>query len=90
MNAATSVVTTRSPYIARFSMTLPQVSAPMATWAAKCRNPSGRRGEYQIVRFGSGAGPTLYSVWMKRKLVQRLHNDSKLPVEHVVLEEAAV
>ena len=35
MNAAGSVVTTRSPYIARFSMTLQQVSAPMATWAAK-------------------------------------------------------
>jgi branched-chain amino acid transport system substrate-binding protein len=35
MNAASSVVTSRSPYIARFSMTLPQVSAPMATWAAK-------------------------------------------------------
>ena len=35
MNAASSVVTTRSPYIARFSMSLPQVSAPMATWAAK-------------------------------------------------------
>jgi len=34
MNAASSVVTTKSPYIARFSMTLPQVSAPMATWAA--------------------------------------------------------
>ena len=27
------------------------------------------------------------SPWMKRNLVQRLHNDSKLPVEHVVLEE---
>src|ERR1700682_6379929 len=35
MNAGSSVVTTRSPYIARFSMALPQVSAPMATWAAK-------------------------------------------------------
>jgi branched-chain amino acid transport system substrate-binding protein len=35
MNAATSVITTRSPYIARFSMTLPQVSAPMAQWAWK-------------------------------------------------------
>jgi branched-chain amino acid transport system substrate-binding protein len=35
MNAATSVITTRSPYIARFSMTLPQISAPMATWAWK-------------------------------------------------------
>ena len=29
------------------------------------------------------------SPWMKRNLVQRLHNDSKLPVEHVVLEEVA-
>ena len=35
MNAASSVVTTRSPYIVRVSMTLPQVSAPMATWASK-------------------------------------------------------
>lgn len=35
MNAAGSVVTTRSPYVVRLSMTLPQVSAPMATWAAK-------------------------------------------------------
>jgi branched-chain amino acid transport system substrate-binding protein len=35
MNAASSVVTTRSPYIARYSMTLQQVSAPMALWAAK-------------------------------------------------------
>ncbi len=33
MNAATSIVTEKSPYIVRFSMTLPQVSAPMATWA---------------------------------------------------------
>jgi branched-chain amino acid transport system substrate-binding protein len=31
MNAATSVITTKSDYIARFSMTLPQISAPMAT-----------------------------------------------------------
>src|SRR4051812_7838480 len=35
MNAATSIITTKSSYIARFSMTLPQISAPMATWAAK-------------------------------------------------------
>jgi hypothetical protein len=27
------------------------------------------------------------SPWLKRNLVQRLHNDSKLPVEHVVLQE---
>jgi branched-chain amino acid transport system substrate-binding protein len=35
MNAASSIVTTKSPYIARFSMTLQQVSAPMGAWAAK-------------------------------------------------------
>ena len=35
MNAATSIITTRSPYIARVSMTLPQVTAPLATWAIK-------------------------------------------------------
>ncbi|WP_249222825.1 ABC transporter substrate-binding protein [Noviherbaspirillum sp. L7-7A] len=35
MNAATSIITTKSNYIARVSMTLPQISGPMATWAVK-------------------------------------------------------
>jgi branched-chain amino acid transport system substrate-binding protein len=35
MNAATSIITTKSPYIVRASMTLPQVTQPMAKWAAK-------------------------------------------------------
>jgi branched-chain amino acid transport system substrate-binding protein len=35
MNAASSVITTKSPYIARFSMTLPQVTEPIALWSAK-------------------------------------------------------
>jgi branched-chain amino acid transport system substrate-binding protein len=35
MNAATSIITTRSPYIVRVSHTLPQDTAPIATWAAK-------------------------------------------------------
>ena len=35
MNAATSAVTAKSNYIVRTSMTLPQNSAPMASWAAK-------------------------------------------------------
>ena len=35
MNAATSAITTKSPYIVRTSMTLPQITAPIATWAAK-------------------------------------------------------
>jgi branched-chain amino acid transport system substrate-binding protein len=35
MNAATSIITTKSPNIVRVSMTLPQVTQPMAIWAAK-------------------------------------------------------
>lgn len=35
MNAATSAVTTKSNMILRVSMTLPQITAPMASWAAK-------------------------------------------------------
>lgn len=35
MNAATSAITTKSEYIVRTSMTLPQISAPIASWAAK-------------------------------------------------------
>jgi branched-chain amino acid transport system substrate-binding protein len=35
MNAATSAITTRSPYIVRVSFTIPQISAPMARWAAR-------------------------------------------------------
>ena len=35
MNAASSIITTKSPYVARFSMTLPQVTEPIALWASK-------------------------------------------------------
>jgi branched-chain amino acid transport system substrate-binding protein len=35
MNAGTSAITTRSPYIARFSFTLWQSSYPFGQWAAK-------------------------------------------------------
>jgi branched-chain amino acid transport system substrate-binding protein len=35
MNAATSVITTKSPYVVRFSMTLAQDTAPIGTWAAR-------------------------------------------------------
>jgi branched-chain amino acid transport system substrate-binding protein len=45
MNAATSIVTTKSPYIVRLSMTLPQVTEPMALWAAK----NGIKKVYSIV-----------------------------------------
>jgi branched-chain amino acid transport system substrate-binding protein len=35
MNAATSAITTKSNYLVRVSMTLPQNTAPIASWAAK-------------------------------------------------------
>jgi branched-chain amino acid transport system substrate-binding protein len=35
MNAATSAITTKSEYILRTSMTLPQITAPIASWAAR-------------------------------------------------------
>jgi branched-chain amino acid transport system substrate-binding protein len=35
MNAATSVVITKSPYAVRVSMTLPQITSPFGQWAAK-------------------------------------------------------
>ena len=35
MNAATSIITTKSPYMVRTSVTLPQVAETFGTWAAK-------------------------------------------------------
>ena len=35
MNAATSIVTTKSPYIVRVSLTLPQIADTLAAWAVK-------------------------------------------------------
>ena len=35
MNAATSIITTKSPYLVRFSFTTQQMNQPMGTWAAK-------------------------------------------------------
>jgi branched-chain amino acid transport system substrate-binding protein len=51
MNAATSIITTKSPYIVRVSMTLPQVTQPMAVWAAR----NGIKKVYTVVSdFGPG------------------------------------
>jgi branched-chain amino acid transport system substrate-binding protein len=50
MNAATSIITTKSNYIARVSMTLPQISAPMGTWATK-------NGIKRVVTLVSDYGP---------------------------------
>jgi branched-chain amino acid transport system substrate-binding protein len=35
MNAATSIITTRSPYSVRVSLTIPQIDQPFGVWAAK-------------------------------------------------------
>ncbi len=35
MNAATSIITTKSPFAVRVSMTLPQINAPFGSWAVK-------------------------------------------------------
>ena len=50
MNAATSIITTKSPYIVRVSFTLPQVAAPLAQWAAK-------HGITQVYMMTSDYGP---------------------------------
>src|SRR6266700_5290095 len=51
MNAATSIITTRSPYIVRVSMTLPQITQPMAIWAAQ----NGVKKVYSVVAdYGPG------------------------------------
>jgi len=51
MNAATSIITTKSPYIARVSMTLPQITQPIAVWAAK----NGIKKVYTVVaEYGPG------------------------------------
>ena len=51
MNAATSIITTKSPYIVRVSHTMPQNSQPMALWAAK----NGIKRVYTLVSdFGPG------------------------------------
>ena len=51
MNAATSIITTKSPYSARTSVTPPQLNEPLGTWAYK----SGVRKVYTMVSdFGPG------------------------------------
>jgi len=45
MNAATSIVTTKSPYMARVSFTLPQLNEPLGVWAYK----NGVRKVYSLV-----------------------------------------
>jgi branched-chain amino acid transport system substrate-binding protein len=51
MNAATSIITTKSPYLVRTSVTLPQVAETFGTWAAN----SGVKKTYSMVTdYGPG------------------------------------
>src|SRR4249919_3980921 len=51
MNAATAIITTKSPYMARTSLTLAQLNEPFGTWAYK----SGIRKVYTMVSdYGPG------------------------------------
>ena len=51
MNAATAIVTTKSPYMARTSLTIPQLNETLGTWAYK----SGVRRAYTMVSdYGPG------------------------------------
>lgn len=69
MNAATSSITTRSPYIVRVSQTLPQVTAPIASWAANNGIDSvytvvadygpGHDAEAQFIKTFTAAGGTI-------------------------------
>ncbi|MGH8758340.1 MAG: ABC transporter substrate-binding protein [Burkholderiales bacterium] len=79
MNAATSVITTRSPYIARVSMTLPQVTAPLANWAVK----NGIKEAYTLV---SDYGPGIDAETTFRKTFEaaggRIVGDVRVPLRN--------
>ncbi|HXX25075.1 MAG TPA: ABC transporter substrate-binding protein [Pseudolabrys sp.] len=52
MNAATAIITTKSPYMTRVSLTIPQLDETLGTWAAK---KSGAKKAYTMVSdYGPG------------------------------------
>src|SRR5215475_15709090 len=71
MGETQQAIAPSSPQALRMSESLSNCNAlvSIATLAANLRKLSGNFGEYQMVRFGSGAGPRLYSVCRKGKLV---------------------
>src|ERR1700750_686768 len=71
MGETQQAIAPSSPQALRISESLSNCNAlvSIATLAANLRKLSGKFGEYQMVRFGSGAGPKLQRVWRNRKLV---------------------
>ena len=79
MNAATSSITTKSPYIVRVSQTLPQLSVPMAKWAAK----KGINNVYILVAdYGPGIDA---ETWFKKTyegMGKKLAGEVRVPVNN--------
>jgi branched-chain amino acid transport system substrate-binding protein len=79
MNAATSVITTKSPYIVRTSMTLPQVTEPMAQWAFR----NGVRKVYTIVAdYGPGLDSEKHFRSAFTKLGGEIVGDVRVPLQN--------
>ncbi len=59
MNAATSIITTKSPYMARTSLTTPQVNDALGDWAVQERHPEGLHRWSSDLRSGPRRGGRL-------------------------------
>jgi branched-chain amino acid transport system substrate-binding protein len=79
MNAATSIITSKSPYIVRVSLTLPQVTAPLATWAFA----SGIRSVYTLVSdYAPGADAEQQFIETFRAAGGKIVDSSRVPASN--------
>jgi branched-chain amino acid transport system substrate-binding protein len=79
MNAATSSITTKSPNIVRVSHTLPQLSAPMAKWAAQ----NGVNKVYTLVAdYGPGIDAEVSFKKAYEALGKQVIGDVRVPVKN--------
>jgi branched-chain amino acid transport system substrate-binding protein len=79
MNAATSSITTKSPNIVRVSHTLPQLSEPMAKWAAK----NGINHVYTLVAdFAPGIDAEVSFKKAYQAMGMQLAGDVRVPVKN--------
>jgi branched-chain amino acid transport system substrate-binding protein len=79
MNAATSSITTKSPNILRVSHTLPQLSAPMAKWAAQ----NGVNKVYTLVAdYGPGIDAETSFKAAYQALGKQIIGDVRVPVKN--------
>jgi branched-chain amino acid transport system substrate-binding protein len=79
MNAATSSITTKSPNIVRVSHTLPQLSAPMAKWAAQ----NGVNKVYTLVAdYGPGIDAETSFKAAYQALGKQVVGDVRVPVKN--------